>query len=131
MAPCQGDPMGSQGGHMGDTWDPSVSHGIPGWALEDPLALGGLIGQPLGTMGPWALGTSPGLATFSYSVTLFSDVKRIYTLMSRRHMVATESVPFVARKDTLGIRTKVIKTPIELLSTFSSKRQEKINVLLR
>ena len=40
----RGGPMGSQGG---DPWDPRVgAHGIPGWALGDPLALGD----------PWAPG---------------------------------------------------------------------------
>ena len=44
-----GGPMGSHGG----------VHGIPGWALGDPLALGDALGlaDPLALGDPWALGT--------------------------------------------------------------------------
>ena len=47
------------GSHGGDPWDPmGGTHGIPGWALGDPLALGDpwALGDP-GPWGPWALGT--------------------------------------------------------------------------
>ena len=53
------------GSHGGDPGDPMGGvHGIPGWALGDPLALG----DPwaLGTLGlgdPWALGTCWPLGT--------------------------------------------------------------------
>ena len=51
--------MGSQGG---DPWDPlGGTHGIPGWALGDPLGLGDpwALGDPLTLGDPLALG-DPG-----------------------------------------------------------------------
>ena len=52
-------PMGSQGGGPwdpmgGDPWEPMGAHGIPGWALGDPMALGNPLAH--GDLGPWGPG---------------------------------------------------------------------------
>ena len=50
---------GAMGSHWWNPWDPmGVAHGIPGWALGDPLALGDTWarGEPLTLGNPVALG---------------------------------------------------------------------------